>query len=151
MADVPGAVAMTLQALIDRAAIQDVLLRYARGVDRRDVALVASCFTPDAGYDGALGRGPIGDVLTRLGERMARYTSTLHFLGNQTIELAGDAARSATYALAHHVLPDGRHRVVAVRYCDDLVRAGGTWHICRRMVHREWERTDASAPPSSSP
>ena len=131
---------MTLQELIERAAIQDVLLRYARGVDRRDLVTVASCFTPGAAYDGALGRGTIADALPRLGEAMARYTCTLHFLGNQTIELTGDTAHSETYCLAHHVLPDGHHREVAVRYLDDLVRDGGTWRISRRVVAREWER-----------
>ncbi len=136
--------AMTLQDLVDRAAIHDVLLRYARGVDRRDLALVASCFRPDAAYEGTLGHGTVADALAALGPAMARYARTLHVLGNQTIELAGDSAESETYALAHHVLVDGRHRVVAIRYCDHLVRDGETWRIARRVVHREWERTDAA-------
>jgi len=131
---------VTLQDLIDRAAIHDVLLRYARGVDRRDLTVVAACFTPDAAYQGALGAGTIAEALARLGEAMARYTSTLHVIGNQTIELEGDAAHSETYCLAHHVLADGRHREVAVRYLDDLVRDRDTWRIRRRVVAREWER-----------
>lgn len=137
---------MTVQDLLDRAAIHDVLLRYARGVDRRDLDLVASCFRPDAAYDGALGTGTIADALAALEPAMARYARTLHVLANQTIELAGDHARSETYALAHHVLPDGRLRVVALRYCDDLVRDTTGWRIAGRVVHREWERMEAAAP-----
>jgi ketosteroid isomerase-like protein len=134
-----------LRALLDRAAIQDVLLRYARGVDRRDFDLVASCFTPDAAYEGSLARGTIRDALAALGDAMARYISTLHLLGNQLIEIDGDRARSETYALAHHRLLDGALRVIAVRYVDELIRDGTRWHIRRRTVHHEWQRDEAPA------
>ena len=131
-----------LRKLLDRAAIQDVLLRYARGVDRRDLDLVASCFTADAAYDGMLARGTIADALGALRVAVTRYAGTMHFLGNQLIELDGDRARSETYALAHHQLPDGGLRVVAVRYLDELVRRDGGWVICSRVAHREWERNE---------
>ncbi len=131
-----------VQALVDRDAIRDVLLRYARGVDRRDIELVASCFTPDAGYEGSLARGTIVDALAALRVAFERYTRTLHFLGNQVIELDGETARSETYCLAHHVLPDGGLRVVAVRYLDELSRDDRGWRIRRRVAQREWERVD---------
>lgn len=138
----PATAETMLRQLVDRAAIQDVLLRYARGVDQRDMDLVASCFTPDSAYDGGLARGTIADALAALRVAVTRYASTLHFLGNQLIELDGDGARSETYALAHHRLPDGALRIVAVRYEDTLVRRGSGWAICRRVAHREWERTE---------
>ena len=138
----PDANDQALGQLLDRAAIHDVLLRYARGVDRRDLDLVAACFTPDAAYEGSLAHGTIADALAALRVAVTRYTSTLHFLGNQVIELDGDAARSETYALAHHLLPDGTLRIVAVRYLDELVRQNGGWFIRRRVAQREWERTE---------
>ena len=133
-----------LRLLLDRAAIQDVLLRYARGVDRRDFELVASCFTPDASYEGALARGCIADALAALRGQTSRYETTMHFLGNQVIELAGDGARSETYALAFHRLREGGMLTVAIRYVDELVRHGEHWLIRARVVHREWERHDAA-------
>ena len=141
---------MTLSAeaicqLADRAAIQDVLLRYARGVDRRDLDLVASCFTRDASYDGALARGTIGTALARLRDNMARYDSTMHCISNQFVEIAGDSASSETYALAYHRLTDSgvaKLFTVGVRYLDELTREGDTWRICRRVVKREWQRTE---------
>ena len=139
-----------LRALLDRAAIQDVLLRYARGVDRRDLDLVASCFTPDASYEGALGRHTISEALATLRTALLRYRSTLHFLGNQVIELAGDTACSETYALAYHRLPDERSLVVAVRYLDDLVRRDERWLICGRVARTEWQRYDALVLPATS-
>jgi hypothetical protein len=137
-----------LRELVDRVAIHDVLLRYARGVDRRDIALVASCFTADAEYEGALARGRINDALAALPARIARYESTMHFIGNHCIELGGDTASSETYATAFHRLnADGERRLltVAIRYVDQFVRASDGWLIGRRMVHREWERTELLA------
>ena len=131
-----------LQALLDRAAIQDVLLRYARGVDRKDLRLVATCFAPDAAYDGTLGRGRIGDALEKLGEAMERYDRTMHFIGNHSIEVAGEVATSEAYCLAHHVLRDGGRLVVAVRYLDDLVRRDGRWMITARKAEVEWRRNE---------
>lgn len=129
-----------VRALLDRAAIHDVLLRYANGIDRRDLPLVASCFTPDAVYDGTLGRGTIRDALAALPAALDRYRRTLHFLGNQMIVVTGDAATSEAYCLAHHELRAGGRHVVAIRYEDALVRDGDGWRIRARLVQREWER-----------
>ena len=43
-----------LQELVDKAAIRDLMARYARGMDRPDFDLIASSFTHDAyaSYDG---------------------------------------------------------------------------------------------------
>jgi SnoaL-like protein len=131
-----------LQELLDRTAIHDVLLRYACGVDRRDLDLVASCFVPGAAYDGALGQGTIETALIALRERLARYQSTMHFIGNQLIEVAGDTARSETYAIAYHrsATDAGPTLFVAgVRYLDDFVRADGVWRISGRVVKMEWQ------------
>lgn len=133
-----------LRELLDRTAIQDVLLRYARGVDRRDLDLVASCFTPDATYEGALARGTIADALARLRDRMARYDSTMHFIGNQLIEIRGDLANSETYAIAYHRLTEAgevKLFTVGVRYLDELTRDAGVWRIRRRVVKTEWRTT----------
>jgi len=135
-----------LQHLVDRAAIQDLLVRYAHCVDRRDLDAVAACFTPDAAYSGSLGEGTIQEALIALRDRMGRYESTMHLLGNQLIEIDGDRARSETYAIAHHRINndgDRRSLAVGVRYEDELIRRDGRWLICARVVHMEWERDDA--------
>ena len=140
------AITAALQALLDREAIHDVLLRYARGVDRKDLDLVASCFTPDAAYEGALGTDTVATALASLRDAMARYEGTLHFIGNQLIELSGDSARSETYAIAYHRLSiDGAASLftVGVRYLDDLARHAERWLIHRRVVKTEWQRTEA--------
>ena len=119
-------------------------------VDRRDLDLVASCFTADAVYEGALGRGTIIEALATLRTALPRYLSTLHFLGNQVIELDGDTARSETYALAYHRLVGERSLVVAVRYLDEFVRRGEGWLICGRVACTEWRRYDGLVLPANS-
>ena len=139
-----------LQALLDRAAILDLLTRYAHGVDRRDLALVAGCFTPDAAYEGSLGRGGISVALDALRERMPRYRATMHFLTNHAIELQGDRATCETYALVYHRLEgedEDEDFVVGVRYLDDLVRLPDGWRISRRRTAMEFQRWDAVMPP----
>jgi SnoaL-like domain len=133
-----------VQTLLDRAAICDVLLRYARAVDRRDLQAVAACFVPGAAYDGALGTGTIETALAALPERLARYTGTMHSIHNQYVEIAGDRATSETYAVAYHRVEGGGTpalRVAGLRYLDEFVRRDGVWLISRRVVKAEWEQS----------
>jgi hypothetical protein len=125
---------MTDTEVDDRVAIRELLLRYARGVDARDLALVGSCFVPGAGYRGALATGTIADALAALEGTMRRYTATRHAITAQTLAIEGDTARSSADCTAQHWLPDGSCRTVTVRYHDELVRGPNGWRITRREV-----------------
>ena len=141
-----------LQALLDRTAIHDLIMRYARGVDRRDLDLVASCFAPDAAYEGSLGTGGIDVVLATLRERMPRYRTTMHFLTNPLIEVNGDRAACETYALVYHRLEnedDVEDFIVGVRYVDELARRPEGWRIVHRRTAMEFQRYDAVVLPPS--
>lgn len=128
----------------DRIAIREVLLRYARAVDARDLAVVASCFTPDAHYRGALATGTVADALAALPTAMARYTATRHAITAHTVELAGDEATSTAECTAMHWRPDGTCRTVGLRYRDGLVRTAAGWRIARRDVESLWSRGEES-------
>ncbi|MFN8640564.1 MAG: nuclear transport factor 2 family protein [Candidatus Binatia bacterium] len=135
-----------LQSLLDRVAIHDLIMRYARGVDRRDLDLVASCFAADAAYDGALGTGGIDVVLAALRERMPRYRTTMHFLTNPLIAVDGDSASCETYALVYHRLEsedDVEDFIVGVRYVDTLARRPEGWRITSRRTAMEFQRYNA--------
>jgi hypothetical protein len=76
-------------------------------VDRRDWDLVASCFTPDAiATQYAHGRmeaeRPIEELLAVMRRGLVHYRATMHFLGNQLVELSGDSAQSETHCVAYH-------------------------------------------------
>src|SRR5262245_60832968 len=88
-----------VQALLDKQAIREAIMRFCRGVDRGDAALITSAFHPDA-KDEHSGHG------TYSGENIAERTlsfvrstemSPVHMITNQLIELDGDKAGSETY------------------------------------------------------
>src|SRR5262245_59565173 len=90
---------------IDRVAVADVMHRYMRGIDRRDFDLVAACFTPDAHADFSAFQGPIREVIQNIRDGVAGYGNSMHFIGNQYIEIDGDAAHMETYAMNQHLEP----------------------------------------------
>jgi hypothetical protein len=133
---------VTTAEAIDRLALRDLQARYARGVDRRDLTLVRSCFTDDCRYDGTLGRGTIDVAVTALREAMRRYRATFHLVAAQRIDVHDGGADVDTYAIAHHVRrgPGLRHHTVGVRYLDACRRDPDGWRIAARTVRRVWER-----------
>ncbi len=126
----------------DHVAIHALLLRYTRGVDGRDLALVASCFAPGAAYRGALAVGTAADALAALPAAMARYRATQHAIGAHHAEIDGDQARSVTDCTARHWLPAGGCRAVGVRYRDRLGRGPTGWQITAREVDSLWTRDE---------
>lgn len=138
---------VALEELAARAAIHDVILRYARGVDRRDFELVAACFAPDATVDyGDFFRGEVGGLIRAMATGLAAFATTMHLMGNHLVELDGDRATSETYAVAYHRGGSAAKPfdlVMGVRYLDALDRTQGGWRIIRRGVEHVWRREDA--------
>jgi hypothetical protein len=136
----------TVEQLCDRQEIADVLLRYARGIDRFDLELVRSCYHPDAYDDHGDVKGSVDVFLAGAATFLPRFEATMHFLGNMLIELDGDVARAETYAIAYHrqLLGDGAGRddVSGIRYVDRFERRDGAWKIAYRVVVTEWRRVD---------
>ncbi len=144
--------AAEVRALADRRAVADVVLAYARGVDRRDWAAVRACFEEDAVVEGTVHQAPLEPYLRSLVEGVEHFPATMHFMGNQLVEVEGDTAEVETYAVAFHWMgdppgaPHDGNLVVGVRYLDRLVRSPGGWRIRLRRVSSEWRR--GSYPPS---
>jgi hypothetical protein len=133
-----------VQELWDRDHIREVPVSYARGVDRRDWALVRSCFTDDCFVDGSRASAPIDEYLADLRPGVERFPTTMHFMGNQIVGVDGDEGHVETYAVAYHWAAaqagadDPANLVVGVRYQDSVVRTGGGWLIARRHVDPDW-------------
>ncbi|MBU6281449.1 nuclear transport factor 2 family protein [bacterium] len=138
-----------LRHLQDDREVRDVVLRYARGVDRRDLDLVRACFEPGAPYAGSLATGTVEDALRSLADALGRWDATMHFVGNQLVELHGDRASCESYAIAFHRRErgdDSAELVVGIRYEDELARGPAGWRIARRSARALWSRGDATAP-----
>lgn len=143
MSDPPprGDTTATLAWLRDREVIKDLYLRYAYGVDSMDIDLVRSVFHPDCVVVGTMEEGSLDDYLDGLAEGLAAYEASMHFRGNQYVEIDGDEAFVETWVVGYHLEVPGSpidHLVLGLRYCDDVVRVGDGWKIIRREAVRQW-------------
>lgn len=136
----------TPEELLDRQQIADVILRYARGIDRLDFDLVRSCYHPDAYDDHGGLKGNVEEFLAGAADFLPKWTATQHFMGNMLIELEGDRARAETYAVAYHRREhadgSGKDDVMGIRYVDRFEKRLGEWRIAYRVVAMEWRRVD---------
>ena len=122
----------TLETLIDREAIRDVIARVARGEDRRNEALLRSAFWPDATIDFGVMAGSFDDYLGWCVPGSPMIPVTQHTLGQTLIVLRGDSARCETYVHSYHrVAAEGREHDTAMggRYLDTLEKRDGDWRI----------------------
>jgi 3-phenylpropionate/cinnamic acid dioxygenase small subunit len=125
---------------VDRDVRQDVaevLVRYATGIDRRDWALLRSCFTDDCEADyGEIGRWCGADAITEwMRQTHAACGQTLHRITNQAVAPSGsgDGVTARSYVHAIIMNADNRTGTHAIGYYDDeLVRGDDGWKIARR-------------------
>ncbi len=145
-----------LQYLLDRRAIEDVLTRYFRGLDRGEPQTVRSCFTDDvvARYDGrtafrtgadapVVGVDALLDgLITFKRQASGDWKVSTHLTGQiNLLALAGDEARTETYAIAFVVQRNAPADVVAqraLRYVDRLRRTADGWRIAERLHTLDW-------------
>jgi len=136
-----------LQELLDERDIRKVVLRYCRGIDRMDREAVLDCYHPDArDLHGSFDGDPAAYVDWVFG-LLDKYSSTMHFIGNQLVELHGERAVCESYGVAFHrgeASRPERTLVTGFRYIDNFERRapGGPWKIALRVVTTEWVRVD---------
>jgi 3-phenylpropionate/cinnamic acid dioxygenase small subunit len=137
--------ATTVAWLKDRELIKDLAQRYARNVDKRDWKAVRACFADDCYVKGTIAEDPIDEYMTGLAPGVEAYMATMHFMGNQYIDLepGADTGSVETYAVAYHLEEPGNgidDLFMGVRYCDDVRRDGDDWIIASRRVFLQWHR-----------
>jgi hypothetical protein len=136
-----------LEFAIDEAEIKRVLYAYCRGVDRRDYALVRSCYDDGATDDHGKYRGPVDGFITFLRTELDRFSRTMHFVGNILVDVAGDTAWSEAYTIAfHRLVPAAAVQesdyICGLRYLDRHAKREGKWRIAERHCVYEWSRVD---------
>ena len=144
-----------LQWLLDREALRQLMVDYFCGVDAHDFERVGDCFTADvrANY-GQLYQGR--EALIEFIGGVRFFETTLHCMGGQLFELAGDEARMWTGAMvAHHGRkPDGErfsYHNSGGRYIDVLERQGEQWRVRERGGTPDWPAVAAAVPESDDP
>jgi ketosteroid isomerase-like protein len=134
-----------IQELLDKEAIRDAIVRYARGVDRGDADLVTSAYHPDAvddrGYEQYTGE-TIGPKMVE--QMLGGMAMTSHHCTTQSITIDGDTAGAETYTLGIHKSSFGGQEsrlLSAGRYIDRFERRDGEWRIIHREMVNDMVRT----------
>ncbi len=128
----------TLQAVADRIALMDVMLKYAKGVDERDLDLYESLFADDVEVVG-FGPKPFHGAAAWAAfvkEALAQYGPTQHMLGPQLATVSGDTAHCRTDVQALHFMKDAPKTTLTLwaTYLTDMRRTDGEWKIARHEL-----------------
>lgn len=145
--------ASLLQRLADQLAIQDLMARYARHVDRRQWEALREIYHPDATDDHGGYVGPVDGFIEWVSRRHAAVDESMHFLGNCLVEFGDhDTALVETYFCAYLRLgpqagtenamlrggaeagANGQDVAVRGRYVDRVERRDGVWRIAKRVT-----------------
>ena len=142
-----------VQELVDRAALHDLMVNYFRAVDRRDLDLLRTLFTPDTYVEFSTGTRCTGvEEMAALVKSLERHELTMHFMGNHRMEIYGDMANMSTNAIDFfRYTEDGKKydRWGGLRYVDRVVRRDGRWQIYFRVGIIDWRRVDAVVSPDA--
>jgi hypothetical protein len=139
-----------LRELLDKDQIETVVLRYQRALDRRDLALMQSCFWPGATVeygDKPFLTGTADDFIDRaMGTSSPRGDRpALHGVLSSLIELDGDVACvESPYVILIDSTPSWEQGdlqyIVVGRYLDRFHRRDDVWKILNRSAVHDFSR-----------
>lgn len=161
--------AITLDDLISREEIRNILVRYCIGVDQRNAEMIKSVYWPDAHDDHGVFCGPAYEFAD-LNVEMARKHTLLthHLVGNFCIEIEGENAQVDSYVIAYHRIRgdgesvrsvlgesyfseygkqnrNGHDYLAGGRYRDHFQRRQGEWRILKRVALADWDMLQPSS------
>ena len=139
----------TLQTMHDEMQIRKLISNMCRGADRCDAELLKSIYWPDATYSHVFFEGNAHEYAKVLIPMLKEKTeSTVHVIGNYTIEIDGDIACCETYISNFiRVKPNGTQNtsvIICGRLLDRAERRNGEWRISAHKVLLEWEMNGAA-------
>ncbi|MEO1310877.1 MAG: nuclear transport factor 2 family protein [Pseudomonadota bacterium] len=132
-----------IDALLDKQAIYEVLVKYCRGADRGDADLIAECYHPDAHENhGGTFDGSAEAYVSMLRKVLPTAGRMTHLITNILIELDGHAAQTECYILTFSRRGEGTDEaydsLTSARLIDDFEKRDGAWKIARRRLAWEW-------------
>lgn len=139
----------TLQRLADTQAIRDLVLRYCRAIDRRDLDQLEQLYHNDAIDDhGAFSAGPVQKFLDLLPTILDGMINVSHQILNHYIEIDGDYAEGEVYTIAYHLTRDENGKEIEVivggRYLDLYEKRDGVWKFKYRKIVSDWNQIQPS-------
>jgi 3-phenylpropionate/cinnamic acid dioxygenase small subunit len=141
-----------LQAIIDRQAIVDTIVRYAATLDAKDWAGAETCFAAEVetDYGDLRGTGPAriaAHAFVDLRRQALERLKTHHMSTNHLVTLDGDRATCQSAMLIHRLDPsretDNTFDTLA-HYTHTLARTAGGWQITRVRQSVAWNRGNSA-------
>lgn len=135
---------MDIESLSAKLEIREALVRYCRGVDRGDAALIMSAYHEDALDIHGSFRGTPREFAELV---VAKFDEAglpgQHHVTNTLIELDGSSARVETYFLAWRPQRNGATGAPELvplggRYIDQFELRDGAWKIAMRNTVFDW-------------
>lgn len=119
----------------DRVAINDVLARYADGVNQRDAALWASTWDEEGEWrlfdpDPVRGRAAIVEAW---GQAMAGFPFVVMIVSQGAVVIDGDTATGRSYSSEVARTADGKRMRVQGCYDDRYRKRDGVWRFAFRQ------------------
>lgn len=134
-----------IDELLAKQEIRELALLYARGVDRKDAALLRSLYAPGATENrpGTF-EGTAEGFVQFLEQSFPQMPYTQHNVCNHLIAIDGDRAQGEVTGTAWHLVSDGQGGWLEIigqpRYFDHYVRLDGRWHFTSRAT--DYSRRD---------
>lgn len=148
------------ERIADRMAIQDVMYKWCRAIDRLHYDGMRAAFHPDATDDHGAYVGGIEGLVDWIRERHKPIPFSSHQVSNMLIEFASpDLALAETYVRALQRYPAdakaslaqlsggqsgkpgvGMDLLTSSRYVDRFERRNGEWRISRRALIQDWKQ-----------
>jgi len=133
--------AQALAALIAKDEIRELAMLYSRGVDRKDIELLRTLYAKDAtDHHGKHYNGDADGYLRFLEKSFPHMPYSGHHICNHlvSVDVDGNRGEGEVYALAYHLIPDGKGGMVedfmAVRYVDRYRKENDRWLFASRVV-----------------
>lgn len=128
-----------LAMLVAKEEIRELAMLYSRGVDRKDTALLRTLYTKDAtDTHGDTFDGTAEAYVQFLERALPHMRYSGHHICNHLISVDGPQAEGEVYAIAWHVIPDGKggwmEDLMCARYVDCYRHEDGRWRFARRVV-----------------
>ena len=136
----------TIETVIAKQDISDVIMRYARAIDRADGPLLHSCYWDDAIEEhGSNYSGPARPYIDGAIERLQNAGVMMHHVGNIHIELEDDLAWVESYVLTFARFKKGGEpwdTMTGGRIFDKFEKRNDEWRIFHRKIALDWNRDD---------
>lgn len=138
-----------LQELKDKADIQDLIHRYATGIDLRDWDLFRSIFADEIEIDFSSYSGQpaskmsADDWVAQCRAMLPGLDATQHLFSNFVVDVNGDEAVATLYMQAEHFIAntdgDNSHTLGGY-YTHNLKRGSDGWKIHKYALNVTWSR-----------